>query len=153
PGVGLATRNFHGAMLWGEAGSAIGYLTGHVQSDFRGGLSFARTQGKRWFVDTALDALFMSRFQNDGLVYLQNRVGYARNAGSVNLQFYWNANATVDAKRQYWANFVEMGPGLRIRTRLPDFPVFSIGLLRGVYTVNQDNPRRPNFFDLRIGLW
>jgi tetratricopeptide (TPR) repeat protein len=153
PAVGLATRSWHGALLWGEAGSAIGYLSHRAQSDYRGGLSFARVQGKRWFLDTTADALFMSRFQNDGLLYVQNRAGYSRAAGTVDLQFYWNVNATLDARRQYWANFVEMGPGLRIRPRLPDFPVISIGLLRGVYTVNQDNPRRPNFFDLRIGLW
>ena len=153
PAVGLATRSWHGALLWGEAGSAIGYLSHHAQPDYRGGLSFARTQGKRWFLDTTADALFMSRFQNDGLVYVQNRAGYAHRAGGLDFQFYWNANATLDAKRQYWANYVEMGPGLRVRTKLPDFPVISIGFLRGVYTFNEANPRRPNFYDLRIGLW
>jgi hypothetical protein len=29
----------------------------------------------------------------------------------------------------------------------------SIGFLRGAYTINENNPRRPNFYDLRIGLW
>ena len=104
-------------------------------------------------MDTTADALFMSRFQNDGLLYLQNRAGYARRAGGWELQAYANVNATADAKRQYWANFVEIGPGIRIRPPRPDLPVISVGFLRGVYTVNESNPRRPNFYDVRIGLW
>ena len=152
-GVGLASRPRHGALLWGEAGSSIGYLSHHATPDYRGGLSFARSYGDRWFVDTTVDALFMSRFQNDGLFYSQNRAGYSLKAGSWKFQWYCNLNATADVKRQYWANFAEAGPGLRIRSTLPDFPVISVSYLRGVYTVNDYNPRRPNFYDLRIGLW
>jgi len=152
--AGLASRSWHGALLWGEAGSSIGYLSHHVTPDYRGGLSFARSSGHRWFLDTSADALFLSRFQNDGLLYLQNRAGYSRRAGAWDFQLYWSANATADARRQYWANFVETGPGIRIHSSvLPDFPVISVGFLRGVYTMNENNPRRPNFYDLRIGLW
>jgi hypothetical protein len=151
--VGLASRPRYGALLWGEAGSSIGYLTHHATPDYRGGLSFARSYGKRWFVDLTGDALFMSRFQNDGLLYSQSRVGYSHDAGTWKFQWYLNLNATADAKRQYWANFVEAGPGLRIRSAMPDFPVISIAFLRGAYTLNDYNPRRPNFYDLRIGLW
>jgi hypothetical protein len=152
-GVGLATRAWHGALLWGEAGSAIGYLSHHAMPDYRGGLSFTQTRGRRWFVETSADALFLSRFQNDGLLYSQNRAGWSRRAEGWTFQFHWSVNATVDARRQYWANFVETGPGLRIRSKLPEFPVISIGFLRGAYTLNGNNPRRPNFYDLRIGLW
>jgi tetratricopeptide (TPR) repeat protein len=151
--VGLASRPRHGALLWGEAGSSIGYLNHHATPDYRGGLSYARSYGKRWFLDTTADALFLSRFQNDGLLYSQNRAGYSLSAGSWKFQWYMNLNATADVRRQYWANFVEAGPGLRIRSTLPDFPVISIGFVRGAYTVNDYNPRRPNFYDLRIGLW
>ena len=41
--AGLATRSWHGALLWGEAGSSIGYLSHHATPDYRGGLNFART--------------------------------------------------------------------------------------------------------------
>jgi tetratricopeptide (TPR) repeat protein len=152
-GAGLATRSWHGALLWGEAGSAIGYLSHHITPDYRGGLSFAHSRGKRWFLDTTAHALFMSRFHNDGLVYMQNRAGYSHRAGGWEFQLGWSGNLTLDTKRQYWANFVETGPAIRIRSKAPDFPVLSIGYLRGVYTVNESNPRRPNFWDLRIGLW
>jgi len=43
-----------------------------------------------------------------------------------------------------------------VRFRLRNFPkgmMFSTNFLRGVYTVNEYNPRRPNFFDLRAGFW
>jgi hypothetical protein len=29
----------------------------------------------------------------------------------------------------------------------------TVNLLRGVYLTNMDNPRRPNFLDLRAGFW
>jgi tetratricopeptide (TPR) repeat protein len=152
-GVGLATRSWHGALLWGEAGNAIGYLSHHAVPDYRAGLNYAGSRATRWFLDTTADAIFMSRFQNDGLLYLQNRAGYSRKARGWEFQAYMNANATVDAKRQYWANFVEIGPGIRLRNARPDLPVISVSFLRGVYTVNENNPRRPNFYDVRIGLW
>jgi hypothetical protein len=150
---GLATRSWHGATLWGEAGSSVGYLSHHVTPDYRGGLSFARSQGRNWFMDNSADAVFISRFQNDTLLYAQNRAGYGKCVGAWKVQFYWNANATTDARRQYWANFVETGPGVSLRSRQPGFPVLSVNFLRGAYLVNEGNPRRPNFSDLRIGVW
>jgi hypothetical protein len=36
---------------------------------------------------------------------------------------------------------------------MPKAMAFSVNFVRGVYTMNQDNPRRPNFFDLRAGFW
>ena len=78
----------------------------------------------------------------------------AEGFGGLQAQIYWNGNATADRLHQYWANYAETGPGLRFRFRdLPKSLLFSVNFLRGAYTVNQDNPRRPNFFDLRIGIW
>jgi hypothetical protein len=67
------------------------------------------------------------------------------------VQIYWNANLTFDARRAYWANFIETGPGTRIVLRPSSFLTFN--LLRGTYLINQANPRRPNFIDLRAGFW
>ena len=59
---------------------------------------------------------------------------------------------TADAQHQYWANYVETGPGARFR--FDKSPVlYSVSLLRGAYLVNQYNPRRPNYTELRVGLW
>ncbi len=74
--------------------------------------------------------------------------------GGFQSQLYWNGNVTADRLHQYWANYAETGPGFRFRFRdLPKSLLFSVNFLRGAYLVNLDNPRRPNFFDLRIGLW
>ena len=67
------------------------------------------------------------------------------------LQLYCNANVTFDAKHQYWANFAETGPGVRIVVSRASY--LTVNVLRGAYLVNQDNPRRPNFTDLRAGFW
>jgi Tfp pilus assembly protein PilF len=143
--VGLTTPAYHGARAWFEAGNAVGYTTGRMLPDYRGGLAFGRAW--RTFADTTVDALYVSRFDKDFLVYSQSRLG--RLAGP--LQLYWNANLTFDARRQSWANFVETGLGFRISLIPPAF--FTVNLLRGAYLINTNNPRRPNFTDLRAGIW
>ena len=36
---------------------------------------------------------------------------------------------------------------------MPPGMFVTVNLLRGAYLVNQGNPRGPNFFDLRMGVW
>ena len=168
-GAGVATLPWRGMTGWFEAGEAVNYLpnrtdVGAMIPDYRGGVSYAKGFGhllnssKGLFFETNADAVFVSRFQDDMLYYSQNRSGYtfgsAEGFGGLQAQVYWNANATADRLHQYWANYVETGPGLRFRFRnLPKSVLFSVNFLRGAYTINLDNPRRPNYFDLRIGLW
>src|SRR5262249_22166243 len=97
--------------------------------------------------ETTLDAIYVSRFNRDFLVYDQSRFG--RITGP--LQLYWNANATFDTQRQYWANFIETGPGVRMSVTPASY--LTVNLLRGVYLMNQYNPRRRNFLDVRAGFW
>jgi hypothetical protein len=168
-GAGIASVPWRGVTAWFEAGEAIKYLTGRKDvgamiPDYRGGLSFGKGFGhlmgasRGLFFETNEDAVFVRRFQNDLLFYSQNRAGYTfappESAGGFQAQLLWNFNGTTDRLHQYWANFVESGPGVRFR--LPGTPrslLFSVSVLRGVYTVNEYNPRRPNFFDLRAGFW
>ena len=168
-GAGLATLPWRGITGWFEAGEAVKYLPGRADvgamiPDYRGGISYAKGYGhllnssKGLFFETNDDAVFVSRFQNDMLYYSQNRAGYtfaaAEGFGGLQEQLFWNANATADRLHQYWANYLETGPGLRFRFRnLPKSVLFSVNFLRGAYTINLDNPRRPNYFDLRIGIW
>jgi Flp pilus assembly protein TadD len=168
-GVGAATLPWRGMTGWFEAGEAVKYLpsrtdVGAMIPDYRGGISYAKgfghlmTSSKGFFLETNDDAVFVSRFQDDMLYYTQNRAGYTfastEGLGGLQSQLYWNGGATADRLHQYWANYVETGPGLRFRFRdLPKNLLFSVNFLRGAYTVNLDNPRRPNFFDLRIGIW
>ena len=159
--AGVHTRTWHRVFGWFEAGSSMSYATSHLLPDYRGGVSFARGFGSTlggesggWFADTTVDAVFVSRFGNDFLVYDQSRAGYTAGAGDWRIQLYLAGNVTFDDQRQYWANFVETGPGIRLRAAwMPASMYFTGALLRGAYLVNEANPRRPNFNDLRTGLW
>jgi Tfp pilus assembly protein PilF len=160
PGVGVTTGSWRGIGAWAEAGSSASYLSGRVKPDYRAGISFVRafgrplgSEGRGWFADAGMDGVFVSRFGDDVLLYSQNRAGYTPDFGRLKLQAYMNANATQDTRRQYWANTVEAGPGVRFRwTPLPESLVFTVNFLRGTYTRNEGNPRRPNYFDLRAGF-
>jgi Flp pilus assembly protein TadD len=167
--AGAATVPWRGITGWFEAGEAVKYLpnradVGAMIPDYRGGISAAKGFGHMlgsshgFYLETNDDAVFVSRFQNDMLFYSQNRAGYTlpstESIGGLEAQLYWNVNATTDRLRQYWANFAETGPGLRFRLgNMPKSLLFSVNFLRGAYLVNLDNPRRPNYFDLRIGIW
>ena len=122
------------------------------RKDFRGGLAYARMWKHRaLFVETNADGIIVSRFSNDMLVYSQTRTGVTLPLFETSpVQLIWNHNATVDLHGEYWANYVETGPGIRIR--LPHALQFSVNLLRGANLINEGNPRRPNYFDLRAGF-
>ena len=168
-GVGVSTLPIHGVVGWFEAGEAVKYLTnrtdvGAMIPDYRGGIAYAKGFGhlmggsNGFFFESNEDGVFVSRFQDDMLVYSQNRAGYTfaktETASLQQAQIYLNLNGTADRLGQYWANYVESGPGVRFKIRqLPKGMLFSVNFMRGVYTVNQYNPRRPNFFDLRAGFW
>jgi Tfp pilus assembly protein PilF len=164
PGLGAATNVWHGLLGWAEAGVAVGYLTGHILQDYRGGASFTKGFGHMLksetgglFFETNDDAIFVSRFDDDFLMISQNRFGYSPNLGAklhaLQTQFYWNFNLTQDQKRQDWANFFETGPGLRFRTAsMPSALYFTVNYLRGNYTVAGD-PYGPTFNDFRAGFW
>jgi len=169
-GAGLATRPWKGLMAWGEAGTSVSYEPragggSRALPDYRGGLSFGRgfgqlpgASGAGAFFENHDDAVYVARFDNTFMLYCQNRAGYSfgelHGLGRLRLRFYANFNITGDTKRQYWANFVEAGPGLRFGLPfLPNSFYFSVDALRGVHLVNQFNPRRPNYYDLRAGFW
>jgi len=163
--VGLSTAAWRGFSGWAEAGESVKYVSGAAIPDYRGGISYAKGFGhmmgglKGWFAESNDDGVYVSRFQNDMLLYSQNRTGYTFASaedllGGFQAQLYWNYNLTTDRLKQYWANYVETGPGIRFKSAvLPKGMLFSVNFLRGVYLVNEDNPRRPNFFDLRAGFW
>jgi Flp pilus assembly protein TadD len=167
--LGIGTKVWHGIFGWFEAGEALRYRhsenTGFMVPDYRGGVSFSRGlghllsgAGHGYFAETANDGVFVSHFSNDTLLYSQTRTGYTfrppENWGGFQVQLYWNWNLTVDVKRQYWANYVETGPGIRMR--VPSFPrhmLLSVDALRGNYLINEGNPHPPVFNDLRAGIW
>jgi tetratricopeptide (TPR) repeat protein len=155
-GAGLATRPWHRITTWAEAGSAMSYITGHMLPDYRGGVSFSRSFGKNLggdasglFAALSSDGVFISRFGDDFLVYQQTRAGYTMGPKILRAQFQWNVNVTADVKGEGWANFIEMGPGIRIRSSvMPDSMYLSFDLLQGKYFVQAGK-----YSDLRVGGW
>ena len=104
------------------------------------------------FGETTADGVFISRFENDLLVYSQNKFGWT--LLPLRTQLLWNWNLTTDVRRFAWANTTEQGPGIRFRLPgLPKSMLFSANALQGNYTVMKDNPRPKRYYDLRIGLW
>lgn len=168
--LGVATKTVFGAFGWFEAGESLRLDPtvadpGRVMPDYRGGVSYVKGLGHLLaggshglFAETNDDGIYVSRFNKDTLLYSQNRAGYtlreSETLAGLHMQFYWNANATVDMLGQYWANYVETGPGVKFKFESSHVPLlFSVNLLRGAYLTNQGNPRGPNFNDLRIGVW
>jgi tetratricopeptide (TPR) repeat protein len=167
--LGIGTKVWHGVFGWFEAGEALRYRhsenSGFMVPDYRGGVSFTRGfghllsgTGHGYFAESANNGVFVSHFSNDTLLYSQTRTGYTfrppENWGGFQVQVYWNWNLTADVQRQYWANYVEFGPGVRMR--IPSFPrhmLLSVDALRGSYLINEGNPHRPVFNDLRAGIW
>jgi hypothetical protein len=157
PGVGVKTALWRHAMAWAEAGVAVRYLSGQLLSDYRAGVSWSRGFGHLmgaesggWFAESNADAVFISRFGNDTLVYGQARTGYTAGPKELRAQVYWNSNVTFDQKRQAWANFLEEGPGLKLAgALLPKSAFITFNAMRGRYLVGP-----PSLFtDLRVGLW
>jgi hypothetical protein len=151
-------------MGWVEAGTALSYLGTRPNQDgalpdYRGGVSFAKGFGSLlggessgWYYETNGDGVYISRFDRDFIGYSQNRTGYTLR--SPQAQFYWNHNITVDTKGQYWANYVETGPGVRFRVGgLPKGLMFQVDFVRGIYLFTRGNPYGANYWDLRSGLW
>jgi tetratricopeptide (TPR) repeat protein len=166
-GVGASTRTWHHIMGWVEAGESVNYLPGRSDlakaiPDYRGGANFAKgfgqllgSQKSGVFYETTADAIYASRFDKDWIFYSQHRGGRTfQLGGGAKFQVLMNGNLLRDLKQQYWANAAEFGPGLKFHPSwLPQNVYFAADFLRGVYLDNLYNPRRPNYYDLRLSFW
>jgi Tfp pilus assembly protein PilF len=140
--AGVGTDTWHGIRGWAEAGWEVSYLRRSVLPDYRGGVSGYHRFGR--VADTTLDALYISRFDKDFLVYSQNRAGYL----GAPVEPYWNLNATLDARGEAWANIIETGPGIRfVGGPLPASTWVRLDLVRGEYRTGA------TFTDMRAGVW
>lgn len=154
--------------FWGEAGEAYRYAnvqgsTARFKPDYRGGFSYLKGWGRLigssrrgWFSEASFDGFYVSRFNNDMLLYSQARAGYtfAPLAGGAQVQLLTNLNFTRDKNGEYWGNVVEAGPGIRIRfAGLPPGMSLRADFLRGAHLDNSRNPLGPNYWDFRAGVW
>jgi Flp pilus assembly protein TadD len=156
---GVASKSWKGLVTWAESGVALNYLPGRRDiarwmPDHRGGAAFSKGWGSQlggetsgWFFDTTDDAVFISRFDNNTLFVSQNRAGWTFQR----FQPFWATHFTLDAKRQSWANFAELGPGLRVR--LPRGAHVTASWLTGKFLKEPVAPFGHRYQDLRIGLW
>ncbi len=162
--VGLASPRKHGLMAWGESGGSWQYFakrngTATIRSDYRGGVNFARGFGAAnlsneggWFAATTVDGVYLSRFDNNVLFYAQNRIGY--HAPSSPVQIYLNLNLTTDIQRMDWANYYEIGPGVRWRPPgLPKSTFLFADLVYGRHMLKGDGLRTRRYLDFRAGVW
>lgn len=162
--VGLATQRKYGWMAWGEAGGSWQYFAQDpvgptIRADYRAGLNYARGMGAAnlgseggWFAMSTLDAVFLSRFGNDTLFYSQNRVGFHLQDKPV--QVYWNLHLTGDLRRTDWANYFEMGPGIRWRPPgLPKSLYLFADAVYGRHLLAGDGTRARQYYDVRAGVW
>jgi Tfp pilus assembly protein PilF len=168
--AGIATVPWRGLTGWFEAGEAFRLRTtpadqGRAVPDYRGGISYGKGLGNLLangshgrFAENNTDGVYISEFSNDLILYVQSRAGYTfrgfETFKGFHSQILWNLNITADLKSQYWANFVESGPGFKFRfEELPPSLLFSVSLLHGVYLINEGNPRRPNYNEARVSVW
>jgi Tfp pilus assembly protein PilF len=166
--LGVETPSWRGLRGWFETGEAMNYSPGgsgkgFLTPDYRGGVGYAKGfghmltgAGHGWFAETNLDGVYMSRFGKDTIGYAQNRGGYTFRGpeSGAQTQLYWNWNVTADLKSQYWANFVESGPGLRVRMPwLRPGALLTANAVTGRYLVSDGNPRGPTYNDVRVGIW
>ena len=166
-GGGFSSKTWHHLTGWVEAGESIKYLPGRQDvgaaiPDYRGGVNFAKGFGQLLgsphsglFYETTADAIYVSHFDKDWFFYSQHRAGRTFHLGdSLSAQALFNVNYTHDWKNQYWAETVEMGPGMKWHfPYMASGMYFSADFLHGVYTNNEGNPRRPNYNDARLSIW
>ncbi len=166
--AGLRARINGNAFAWAEAGQAVSYRGRRPDAalsmpDYRGGISVLKGWGRLLgsenggrFTETNVDGVYASRFNDDMLLYVQNRTGYtfARGRGGWQAQVHLAWNITADRRGEYWGNYVEAGPGVRlVFPGLPRGMTWRAELLRGAHLVNTSNPWGPNYWDFRTGMW
>lgn len=170
-GLGARTRPWNGIVGWAEAGTTMAYLssrreaTGRMLPDYRGGISQFRLVGPSLlnarsgaFAETMNDLVYIHRFDKDTLAITRNRLGWhlgkIESMGGLQIQGFLNLNANADFKRQAWANFVEAGPGVRLRWAwMPPSVSFTFSYLRGHHTIRRIDDRPNTYNDFQAGFW
>ena len=99
---------------------------------------------------------FYSRYQHDGILYLQPQQGYDLNrSGPVRLTPYLQENIALDTKQQYYNNIAEVIPGLQLEFPRAADLAFHFEYVRGYYLpfhTNTVNPYGTAYNDFRVRL-
>ncbi len=154
PAIGITSRPWHRIVFWAEGGGNIGNTqgpdarSGVIHTHGWGSQLNAESPGLYYLMENGLN--YASRFSHNVLFSSQNRAGYTFGRWQLGGFF---AVAT-DSLREYWGNYVEAGPSLRMRLpRLPANAFLNVEFVHGINYISRGNPRPAHYFDLRIGLW
>ena len=127
-GLGVATNPWHGATGWFEAGESLRYSPTYDGSGPHGSRLSRRRLVRERIRRTARARRrtvcsprpTTTEFTSAGSPTIRccirriapdTRFRSTEGVGDFHAQLYWNWNVTVDALGQYWANYVETGPG------------------------------------------
>jgi hypothetical protein len=165
----ISSKTWHHFTAWGEAGEAVFYMPAHrsrATPDYRGGLHFGKGFGRLlgssrggFFFETGEDAEYIHAFGRDWIGYAQQRAGRTFHLGKESsLQALVTANYTRDVQHQYWANTLEVGPGVRFHFPwMPRGVSFSVAFLRGKYLgdpyIDKSYRAHSYYNDIRVGFW
>ena len=162
-GAGVASQTWHHFTGFAEAGESLNYLPSRrdlarAVPAYRVGLDFTKgfghllgSKNAGLFLETIDDAVYNSRFDKDTLFSTQNRAGETFHIGTLSAQAVFNINYERDLKREDWANFVEIGPGMRFHAPwMPPAMFFATDFLHGFYTMPST---RKDYNDLRVSVW
>lgn len=154
PALGVATRAWHGITAWGEFGGNVGNTQG---LDTRAGIAHVKGWGRQlgseapglyYLMENSVN--YASRFSHNTMIGSQNRIGYTVGRWQIGVL----VGGSTDTRREYWANYYEVGPSFRAQLpKLPSSLFLNVEAVRGYNYVQQGNPRPANYSDIRIGLW
>jgi Flp pilus assembly protein TadD len=118
--------------------------------------TFGQIRSERLFSDLDTSAGYYSRYQDNGLAYLQVRDGLRlADWGPSRFGSYIILRLAKDTNRDFFNNVGEIGPGLEFRPYQEFNLSFRAEYLRGVYYGihnTQSNPFGPNYGDFRLTL-
>lgn len=120
-----------------------------------GWLTFDRLKSERLFSDFDGSAGYYSRYNHNGILYLQNREGVRLGSmGPSQVSSYLKYFVVKDTHRDFYNNLGEGGGGVEFRPDKKANVGLRVEYLRGAYfgIARTPNPYRPNYNDLRVML-
>lgn len=137
---------------------AMGSYYNLFQGKLRGPLgliTFDRLKAERLFSDIDGSLGYYSRYNHNGILYLQNREGLRLwRMGPSQVSGYLKYFVVKDTHRDFYNNLAEGGGGVEFRPTTKANLGFRVEFLRGAYfgIARDPNPYRPNYNDVRAIL-
>lgn len=154
PLINGGTYNYDARGDFRVIGSYYNLFPGKLRGPM-GLITFDRLKGERLFSDIDGSAGYYSRYDHNGILYLQNREGLRLwSMGPSQVSGYLKYFVVKDTHRDFYNNLGEGGGGVEFRPNKRANVGFRAEFLRGAYfgIARQPNPYRPNYNDVRVML-